>query len=172
MGRVGVSTPLPGGTLTFVLADVEGSVRLWESQPDAMAGALARFNALVSELVALHGGVRPQEQGEGDSFVAAFPVARDAVAFIVGVQRTLHGEQWATALPLRVRAALHTGTAQLRDNDNYMGPPVNRCARIRALGHAGQILLSGATAAVVADDLEPGVVAVDLGPPPPSKGLQ
>ncbi len=163
MGRGGAATPLPGGTLTFVLADVEGSVRLWESQPDAMAGAVARFDVLVSELVGLHGGVRPQEQGEGDSFVAAFPVARDAVAFIVGVQRTLHGEQWATALPLRVRVALHTGTAQLRDDNNYMGPAVNRCARIRALGHGGQILLSGATSALVADDLEAGLTAVDLG---------
>ena len=163
MGRGGVSTPLPGGTLTFVLADVEGSVRLWESQPSAMAGAVARFDALVSELVGLHGGVRPQEQGEGDSFVAAFAVASHAVAFILIVQRTLHDEQWATALPLRVRVALHTGTAQLRDDDNYMGPAVNRCARIRALGHGGQVLLSGATAALVADDLEAGVTAVDLG---------
>jgi predicted ATPase/class 3 adenylate cyclase/DNA-binding CsgD family transcriptional regulator len=163
VGRRGASKPLPAGTLTFVLADVEGSVRLWESQPDAMAGATARFDSLVSELVELHSGVRPQEQGEGDSFVAAFPVASDAVAFIVGVQRTLHDEHWANTMPLRVRAALHTGTAQLRDNDNYMGPAVNRCARIRALGHGGQILLSGATAALVADDLEDGVTAVDLG---------
>lgn len=159
----GVSTPLPGGTVTFVLADVEGSVRLWESQPNAMAAAVARFDVLVSELVGLHGGVRPQEQGEGDSFVAAFPVARDAVAFIVGVQRTLHDERWATELPLRVRAAVHTGTAQLRDDDNYMGPAVNRCARIRGLAHGGQILLSGATATVVADELDAGVTAVDLG---------
>ncbi|HUS61624.1 MAG TPA: hypothetical protein VMY34_05465, partial [Acidimicrobiales bacterium] len=158
-----MSKPLPGGTLTFVLADVEGSVRLWESQPSAMAEASTRFDTLCSELVALHGGVRPQEQGEGDSFVAAFPVACDAVAFIVGVQRALHGEQWATALPLRVRAALHTGTAQLRDDDNYMGPTVNRCARIRDLGHGGQVLLSSATAALVADDLEAGITVADLG---------
>lgn len=140
MGRRGVSKPLPGGTVTFVLADVEGSVRLWESQHDAMADAVARFYTLASELVGLHGGVRPEEQGEGDSFVAAFPIAGDAVAFIVAVQRTLHDEQWTTTLPFRVRAALHTGTAQLRDENNYMGPAVNPAgaAAARAVGSSAR----------------------------------
>ncbi len=76
--RVAVA-PLPSGTVTFVLADVEGSVRLWETQPDAMAAATARFDALISEQVERHHGVRPEEQGEGDSFVAAFAVAHEAI---------------------------------------------------------------------------------------------
>jgi predicted ATPase/class 3 adenylate cyclase/DNA-binding CsgD family transcriptional regulator len=154
---------LPTGTVTFVLADIEGSVRLWESQPEAMATATARFDRLISELVEAHGGVRPAEQGEGDSFVAAFAVADDAVACVVALQRGLHSEPWATSLPLRVRAAVHTGAAQLRDSDNYMGPTVNRCARLRGLAHGGQTLLSGATSALVADDLADGVTVLDLG---------
>jgi class 3 adenylate cyclase len=63
---------LPTGTVTLLLADVEGSTRLWETQPDEMTAALVGLNSAVDDLVALHGGVRPVEQGEGDSFVVAF----------------------------------------------------------------------------------------------------
>ena len=63
---------LPTGTVTLLLADVEGSTRLWETQPDEMASALGRLNEAVTELVSRHNGVRPVEQGEGDSFVVAF----------------------------------------------------------------------------------------------------
>ena len=75
-----VSGLLPMGTVTLLLADVEGSTRLWETQPDEMTAAVARLDQTVSELIAAHGGVRPVEQGEGDSFVAAFARASDAVA--------------------------------------------------------------------------------------------
>jgi class 3 adenylate cyclase len=75
-----VSGLLPTGTVTLLLADVEGSTRLWEAQPDEMTAAVARLNEVVCDVIALHGGVRPVEQGEGDSFVAAFPRASDAVA--------------------------------------------------------------------------------------------
>src|SRR3977135_784886 len=77
--ELGVSELLPTGTVTLLLADVEGSTRLWETQPDAMTAALAHLNQTVDSLVAAHGGVRPVEQGEGDSFVAAFARASDAV---------------------------------------------------------------------------------------------
>src|ERR1700751_873773 len=71
---------LPPGPVTLLVADVEGSTRLWETQPDQMTDAMARMNATVSETIATHGGVRPVEQGEGDSFVAAFARPSDAVA--------------------------------------------------------------------------------------------
>jgi Adenylate and Guanylate cyclase catalytic domain len=71
---------LPTGTVTLLLADVEGSTRLWESQSDTMATALEHLNHTVNDLVDAHGGVRPVEQGEGDSFVVAFARASDAVA--------------------------------------------------------------------------------------------
>src|SRR3984893_15015220 len=61
---------LPTGTVTLLLADVEGSTRLWETQPEVMTAAIARLNQVVCEVVAAHDGVRPVEQGEGDSFVA------------------------------------------------------------------------------------------------------
>ena len=82
---LGVSGLLPTGTVTLLLADVEGSTRLWETQPEEMTAAIARLNQVVPDTLAAHDGVRPVEQGEGDSFVAAFARASDAVALCAGV---------------------------------------------------------------------------------------
>src|SRR5664279_2378413 len=95
-GDIDVGGVLPTGTVTLLLADVEGSTRLWERQPEAMAVALALMNRTVSELVAAHGGVRPVEQGEGDSFVAAFGRAADAVVCALELQK-------ADLAPIRLR---------------------------------------------------------------------
>ncbi|OBJ54208.1 hypothetical protein A9W95_17540 [Mycobacterium sp. 1423905.2] len=78
--ELGMSELLPTGTVTLLLADVEGSTRLWETEPEQMTTALAQLNRTVNDSVAAHDGVRPLEQGEGDSFVAAFARASDAVA--------------------------------------------------------------------------------------------
>lgn len=86
-GEMGVSELLPTGTVTLLLADVEGSTALWESQPEQMTAALGLLNRTVDETVAAYEGVRPVEQGEGDSFVAAFARATDAVACASALQR-------------------------------------------------------------------------------------
>src|SRR6201987_2756002 len=84
---LGVGELLPTGTVTLLLADVEGSTRLWETQPEEMAAGLARLNKTVNETISAHDGVRPLEQGEGDSFVAAFARASDAVACALDLQQ-------------------------------------------------------------------------------------
>lgn len=127
---------LPTGTVTLLLADVEGSTRLWETLPEQMAAALARLNQTVTETIEAHHGVRPLEQGEGDSFVAAFARASDAVACALALQR-------ASPAPIRLRIGVHTGEIQLRDEANYAGPTINRAARLRDLAHGGQTVLSG-----------------------------
>src|ERR1700678_1301288 len=152
----GVSGLLPTGTVTLLLADVEGSTRLWETQPAEMTAAIARLNQAVSDLIAAHDGVRPVEQGEGDSFVAAFARGSDAVAAALELQR-------APLAPIRLRIGVHTGEIQLRDEGNYAGPTINRTARLRDLGHGGQTLLSGATEALVLDGLPTDVWLTDLG---------
>jgi class 3 adenylate cyclase len=156
---LGVSGLLPTGMATLLLADVEGSTRLWETQPDEMTAALARFNETVSEVIALYGGVRPVEQGEGDSFVAAFGLASDAVACALELQR-------APLAPIRLRIGVHTGEVQLRDEGNYAGPTINRTARLRDLAHGGQTVLSGATEVMVVDRLPAGAWLTDLGTHP------
>src|ERR1700727_504240 len=154
--ELGMSGLLPTGTVTLLLADVEGSTRLWETQPDEMTAAVARLNQAVSDIIAAHDGVRPVEQGEGDSFVAAFSRASDAVAAAVALQR-------APLAPIRLRIGVHSGEVQLRDEGNYAGPTINRTARLRDLGHGGQTLLSGATEARVLDALLADAWLSDLG---------
>jgi hypothetical protein len=100
--------------------------------------------------------VRPVEQGEGDSFVAAFARASDAVAAAVELQR-------APLAPIRLRIGVHTGEVQLRDEGNYAGPTINRTARLRDLAHGGQTVLSGATEPLVVDRLPEGAWLTDLG---------
>ena len=91
------------------------------------------------------------------------PRPPDAVAAALAAQRPLHAEPWGEVRrPLRVRMALHTGAAEVRDGD-YFGPPLNRVARLLAAGHGGQMLLSQATAELVRDDLPAGAALRDLG---------
>ncbi|MFZ1175065.1 MAG: adenylate/guanylate cyclase domain-containing protein, partial [Mycobacterium sp.] len=153
---------LPTGTVTLLLADVEGSTRLWETQPDEMTAAVARLDQVLADVVATRAGVRPVEQGEGDSFVIAFARASDAVACALDLQR-------APLAPIRLRVGIHTGEVKLRDpNDrtNYIGPTINRTARLRELAHGGQTVLSGATELMVVDQLPPDVSLTDLGTHP------
>ncbi|HUB54717.1 MAG TPA: LuxR family transcriptional regulator [Mycobacterium sp.] len=147
---------LPTGTVTLLLADVENSTGLWESRPVEMTAAFTRLDQALSDLVVTYGGVRPLEQGEGDSFVVAFARASDAVACALGLQR-------APLAPISLRIGVHTGEVQLRGEDNYIGPAINKTARLRNLAHGGQTVLSGATEAMVADTLPPDVWLTDLG---------
>ena len=103
--------------------------------------------------------MRPVEQGEGDSFVVAFARASDAVACALDLQR-------APLAPIRLRIGVHTGEVQLRDEGNYVGPTINRTARLRDLAHGGQTVLSGATEEMVVDQLPDGAWLTDLGTPP------
>ena len=153
--ELGVSD-LPTGTVTLLLADVENSTGLWETQPEQMTAAFARLDHTLSDLLAAYGGVRPVEQGEGDSFVLAFARASDAVACALELQR-------APLAPIRLRIGVHTGEVQLRDEGNYIGATINRAARIRDLAHGGQTVLSGTTENLVVDVLPADAWLVDLG---------
>jgi predicted ATPase/class 3 adenylate cyclase/DNA-binding CsgD family transcriptional regulator len=154
---VGVSELLPAGTVTLLLADAENSTQLWETQPEQMTTAIARLQRTVSEVILEHDGVRPMQQGEGDSFVVAFARASNAVACALQLQR-------APLAPIRLRIGLHTGEVQLRDDSNYTGgPTIYRTARLRDLAHGGQTVLSGATADMVVDRLPGAAWLMDLG---------
>src|SRR5712672_2336573 len=157
--ELGVSELLPTGMVSLLLADVEASTRLWETQPEEMAAAVALLYRTVFDVIAAHDGVRPVEQGEGDSFVVAFGRASDAVKCALELQR-------APLAPIRLRIGVHTGEVQLRDEGNYIGPTINRTARLRDLAHGGQTVLSGTTGDLVADRLPPDVWLTDLGTHP------
>lgn len=160
---VGPSAPLPVGTVTFLLADIEGSVKLWEADRESMTGAIRRFDSIVDGEVSRCDGVRPVEQGEGDSFVAAFARATDGVACALAIQRATADEPWPGELQLSIRMALHSGEAQLRDEGNYVGNAINRAGRLRSLAHGGQVLVSPTTFELGADRLPDGAGLKDLG---------
>ncbi|MGB0114189.1 MAG: AAA family ATPase [Ilumatobacteraceae bacterium] len=153
------SQPLPTGVVTFLLTDIEGSTKAWQARPGQMTALVSRHYEILESGVRARGGVHPQEQGEGDSVVAVFvdPVA--AVTAAIETQLALRAE--LSDLP--VRMALHTGEAMLRNEDNYVGLTIIRCARIRSCGYGGQILLSDETARHVDGDLPGGCRVVDLG---------
>src|SRR5919107_2565563 len=153
---------LPTGTVTFLLTDVEGSTALWDQHRDAMRQALVRHDALVEQVVGEHRGDVVRPRGEGDSRFAVFARATDAVAAAAALQQALHAEPWPTPTPLRVRMAVHTGEADLREDD-YYGIAVNRCARLRAVAHGGQTLVSLATERLMHETQAAGVTLRDLG---------
>ena len=141
---------LPTGTVTFLFTDIEGSTALWERYPEAMRQALARHDAILREAIAAHRG--HVFKTIGDAFCAAFSTAPEALAAAAAAQRALHGESWGEVGPLRVRMALHTGAAELRDGD-YFGPPLNRVARLLAAAHGGQALVSQVARGLARDQL-------------------
>jgi predicted ATPase/class 3 adenylate cyclase len=154
MGRI------PSGTVTLLFTDVEGSTRLWETDPGAMAVALRRHDDMVRAAIEDAGGY--VFKTVGDSFCAAFEAPGQAVRSAAATQQAVFTADWETARPIRVRMGLHTGQAEERDDD-YFGPVVNRTARLEAIAHGGQVLLSEVTASLVRDSLPAGTWLTDLG---------
>jgi predicted ATPase/class 3 adenylate cyclase/DNA-binding CsgD family transcriptional regulator len=148
---------LPTGTVTLLLGDVEGSTRRWESDPDWTGAAMVNLSEVVDEWVGRCDGVRPVEQGEGDSFVAAFARARDGVACALAIQRALVDG------PLRVRMGIHAGDVQRRDEGNYVGAAIHRTARLRTLANGGQTVLSQTAVDLVIEALPDSASVFDLG---------
>ena len=151
--NVGVPTSTDGWyPRSFVLTDIVDSVSLWERDAELMSRAVARHDAMISREVEAAGGTLVRSKGEGDSTFSVFAHPADAVVAAVAIQGAVAAERWPTAVPLRVRAGVHTGDAEPRDGDWY-GPAVNRAARLRARADGGQTLLSGVTAGLVAEQL-------------------
>jgi len=147
-------------TLTFLFTDLEGSTQLWERLPRAMKCALHRHDGIIGAAVEVSNG--QVVKGTGDGFMAVFPSASEALGACLDAQRRLKSEPWGETGPLRVRMGLHSGVAETRASD-YYGPTVNRTARIMAVAHGGQVLLSAAAAALVVDELPDGATLRDLG---------
>jgi predicted ATPase/class 3 adenylate cyclase/DNA-binding CsgD family transcriptional regulator len=151
---------LPSGTVTLLLADIEGSVRLWEADREAMAEASAGYGRMVREQVEAAGGHLFKAVGEAFRAVFADPAA--ALASAVAIQRAAGSQRWPPGSPVRVRVALHSGACVERDGD-YLGPVVNRVAQLLVAGHGGQVLVSGAARELVAGRLPGGIRLEDLG---------
>jgi class 3 adenylate cyclase len=133
---------LPSGTVTFLFTDVEGSTRLLHELGDEYTDVLAEHRRVLREAFAHHSGVEVDTQG--DAFFVAFARAADALA-------AAREGQAALREPVRVRMGLHTGEPLVTD-EGYVGMDVHRAARIAAVGHGGQILVSQSTRELVGGD--------------------
>jgi TolB-like protein/class 3 adenylate cyclase/Tfp pilus assembly protein PilF len=150
----------PTGTVTFLFTDIEGSTRLWQAQPETMRSALARHDALLRRCIDTNRG--HVFKTAGDAFCAVFATATDAIGAALTAQQALQAERWPEHAAIRARMALHTGAAELRDGD-YFGPPLNHVARLLAIGHGGQTLLSEITHDLCRDQLPAGAALKSLG---------
>jgi predicted ATPase/class 3 adenylate cyclase len=152
---------LPSGTVTFLFTDIEGSTALWERNRTVMRLAVERHLALLRTAVEANGGVLYKTVGDGSQ--SAFPTAAAALTASLAAQCALHSEPWSDPTgPLQVRMALHVGEASPQDGD-YLAAPLNRLARLLAVGHGRQVLLSQAVQQLVRDDLPAGASLRDLG---------
>lgn len=151
---------LPSGTVTFLFTDIEGSTRLWEEHPEQMPRALAAHETILREAIAAHRGQLFKTVGDG--VYAVFGDPQEAVAAARLAQERLQAARWEVPGGLRVRMAVHTGAAESVDGD-YLGPTLNRTARLLSAGWGGQVLLSEATRALVERELPRGVALRDHG---------
>jgi predicted ATPase/class 3 adenylate cyclase len=133
----------PAGTVTFLFTDIEGSTRLLRELGDAYADALAEHRTMLRDAFERHGGVEVDRQG--DAFFVAFARAKDALAAARDAQAASRDDR------LRVRMGIHTGEPLLT-GDGYVGLDVHRAARIAAVGHGGQVLVSQSTRDLCGDD--------------------
>ncbi|BCM94385.1 putative HTH-type transcriptional regulator [Abditibacteriota bacterium] len=150
---------LPGGVLALLFTDIEGSTALLHALGEAYPAQLEAHRRILRAAFAAHEGI--EVDTEGDSFFAVFRSVKNAVAAVVQAQRELYDFDWPSGHPLRVRMGLHCGEPTPTD-EGYVGVDLHRCARLMSAGHGGQVLLSGAAAALVGD-LLPGSELRDMG---------
>jgi predicted ATPase/class 3 adenylate cyclase len=151
---------LPTGTVTFLRTDVQGSMGLARALGGRWDDLNRRHLELIGRAISAHGGTTIRT--EGDALFAAFPEAIAAVEAAAEAQRAVATEPWPDDVTIQVRIGLHTGEAHRAGND-YGGFDVNRAARVAAVGHGGQVILSETTATLVADALPRGTSLRDLG---------
>ena len=150
-------------TVTFLFADLEEGPHSLAGDVEQRDAALLRYDALFRGAMEANGGYTYKKVGS--SFQVAFATAASAVAAAAQAERALYSEPVMTGsagAPLGLRIALHTGVTDLRDG-GYVGPLLNRVARVLAAAHAGQVLLSQTTAELLHDSLPQGTSLHDLG---------
>jgi serine/threonine protein kinase/class 3 adenylate cyclase/ABC-type glycerol-3-phosphate transport system substrate-binding protein len=150
---------LPTGTVTLLFTDIESSTRLLQSLGEGSVAVLAEHHRILRKAAAEQGGREIDNQG--DSFLFAFERANAALGAAVLAQRALSEHPWPEGGEVRVRMGLHTGEPVIGE-ERYVGLGVHRAARIGAVAHGGQVLLSNATRELLEDGLA-GVSIRDLG---------
>jgi class 3 adenylate cyclase len=151
---------MPTGTVTFLLADIEGSTALLQRLGDAYAAVLRDVRAQIRACVRRCSG--HTVDARGDEVLSVFARPSAAIAAAIDMQRAIAARAWPGDADVRVRMGLHTGRPTLTD-DGYVGLSVHTVARICSAGHGGQILVSSRARAAVAAGLPSGARLRSLG---------
>lgn len=159
-GRDAVSRNLPTGQVTFLLTDIEDSTGLVRRIGDGYASLLGDVRRLLRHAVQRSDG--REVDARADELFAAFKRPAGALEAAIAIQRSLRSRAWPDGASVRVRIGLHTGRPTLTES-GYVGLAVHTAARICAVGHGGQIVLSSATARAVEGSLPVGVRLRQLG---------
>lgn len=138
----------------FLLTDIVGSTGMWRDHPQDMARALTRHDALLTEAVQRCGGRIVRTKGEGDSVFAVFDRAGDAVRGAIEIRTAISEEPWPKNTPITLRMGIHGGEVDPREGD-YFGTAVNFTARLRAIAHPGQIVVSEAMKVMCDQSVDP-----------------
>src|SRR5271165_621495 len=137
-------------TLTFLFTDIEGSTSMLQRLRDDYAKVLADHHELIRMVLAAHAGKEVDTQG--DAFFAVFSSPSACLAAAIEIQRALISHLWPAGEKVLVRMGLHSGEVS-ETTVGFVGLDVHRAARVAAVAHGGQIVLSAATAAMVRDTM-------------------
>lgn len=146
---------------TFLIADVRGYTRFTEEYGDEAAARLtAKFSDLVHDGVQTRGGKLIEIRG--DEALAVFESARQAIRAAKDLQEHFAEESDADRdLPLRVGIGIDSGEAVELEDGSYRGKALNVAARLCALAHGGEVLVSEGTRHLAGH--VPGLRYVDRG---------
>jgi class 3 adenylate cyclase len=152
--------PLPTGSVTFLLTDIEGSTGLLTKLGDRYGDLLRDVRHIVRQAVVRAGG--REVDARADEFFAVFQVPSQAIDAAVALQRALGERTWPRRVECRVRVGIHTGRPTLTDG-GYIGLSVHTAARVCGIAHGGQIVVSGKTRTAARGGLPAGVRLRSLG---------
>jgi class 3 adenylate cyclase len=146
---------------TFLFTDIEGSTALLQRVGgDVYARVLADHHGLIRSALDWHGGREVSTAGDG--FFAVFSSPRACLAAALDMQQALGAQAWPGSEQVRVRMGVHAGEAE-QTTAGLVGLDVHRAARIEAVAHGGQVLVSHAAAVLADGALPPGAGLRDLG---------
>ncbi|MEO8638721.1 MAG: adenylate/guanylate cyclase domain-containing protein [Chloroflexota bacterium] len=148
---------LPTGALTFLMTDIESSTALLLQLEDRFSRLLADTRRISRAAMRQAGGW--EVDARADEFFAVFRQSSAAIDAALSIQRRMRDHAWPDGVTVRVRMGIHGGRPTLSEG-GYVGVAVHTVARISALAHGGQILVSGAA---LAPDLPAEITVVDLG---------
>jgi len=158
--RAGGSGGLPTGAVTFLMTDIEGSTALLLQLGDRYASLLADARRIARTAVRRAGGW--EVDARADEYFAVFRHAAEAVGAALAIQQRLRDHAWPDGVKVLERMGIHSGRPQLTEG-GYVGVSVHTVARISALAHGGQILISQAAVNALGEDRPEGVTFIDLG---------